>query len=392
MADLISSVAPLLVDVLPILSGALWVAIGTWPLVRYRYGSPFERTLTGAAWLLGVYAIIDWFFLQTTDPGVAVAISEVRASVFTLAIVLLFTSSKWLYSGHAKYDFLLVLPGLASIAVVWVGMTSSTVVLQPWGPQLQRNPFLYGIWAAIQLVYILGSIALTLRLFLAQTHMVPRLRWRIFWSAASLLAILVAWTSTNVYNNLTQTAGVPWFSSLLLVPAVIVIVAFLPLSTEDIGEVFRAVSEVEHRVTALYVFHRSGEPLAAVASSRTFPIEAEQLQGILEIVGNFVETSMKAFRGYAVTAMRFDRLGIVAVRGQYLIVAAVYDGPAYDAIRSEILRSVRAFEERRWEALTKWEGAAEVAEEIADDLSRLLQRPGDARKSGTAAAQGRRET
>lgn len=322
-----------------------------------------------------MYALIDWFFVQTRDPTLAVRVSEVRASVFTGAVVLIFLASKWLHAGHARYDSLLILPGLASLVVVWSGMTQDAE-LASWGPRLIRDTTLYAVWAGIQLAYIVASVGMTLRLFLARKDMPSRLRWRIFWSAASLLAILIVWTTTNVYTNLTESTGIPWFSSLLVIPAGIVIAAFLPLSPEEIGEVYRAVSAVERRVTALYVFYRSGEPLAAVASSRTFPIEAEQLQGILEIVGNFVETSMKQFRGYSVTAMRFDRLGIVAVRGQYIIVAAVYEGPAYDAIRSELLRGVHDFEARRWEVLATWEGATGIAEEVADDLSALLKKPG----------------
>ena len=361
--------------VLPLLSAILWLAIGIWPFLRYRYGSPFERVLTAAALLLGTYALVDWFFLQTSDVGLAIAVSEVRTSAFTLAITLLFLGSKWLRYGHGRYDAILVLPALGSLGIVWGGMTPD-VTTAAWGPQLIRNTTLYAIWAAIQLAYIIAAVALTLALFLERKDVPSRLRWRIFWSAASLLAILTGWATTSVYNNLTQTAGFPWFSSLLVVPAGIVIAAFLPLPPEEIGEVFRAVSGVERHVTALYVFYRTGEPLAAVASGRTFPIEAEQLQGILEVVGNFVETSMRQFRGYSVTAMRFDRLGIVAVRGQFIIVAAVYEGPAYDALRSELLRGVRAFEARRWERLATWEGATDIAEEVADDLSKLLQRPG----------------
>ncbi len=359
---------------LPLLSAVLWLAVGIWPFVRYRYGSPLQRSLTAAALLLGVYALIDWYFLRVTDKSTAVWLSEVRTTVFTAAVLLLFLAAKWLRYGHAWYDPFLAVPGLVSLVAVWGGMTQD-VALVAWGPQLVRNPILYAAWAAIQAAYIGLAILLTLTLFLARKEMPARLRGRIFWSAASLLAILAAWSATNVYNNLTQTAGVPWFSSLLVIPAGIVIAAFLPLAPEEIGEVFRAVSAVESRVTALYVFYRTGEPLAAVASGRTFPIEAEQLQGILEVVGNFVETSLKQFRGYSVTAMRFDRLGILAVRGQFIIVAAVYEGAAYDALRSELLRSVRDFEARRWEGLATWEGATTIAEEVADDLSALLKHP-----------------
>ena len=320
--------------------------------------------------------------------GAALLVSEVRASTFVAAVLLLFLSAKWLDLGHSRYDPLLAAPAIVALILVWDGMTTN---LDTGGavPQLTRDPTLYAIFAVIQLAYIGAAVALTVAVFIARKEMPWRLRWRIVSSAAAVLALLAVWTSTNVYANFAPGAAFPWFSSLLLVPAVILIAAFLPLSPEEVGEVFRVVSAMEQHVTALYVFYRSGEPLAAVAATRTFPIEAEQLQGILEIVGDFVETSLKRFRGYAVTAMRFDRLGIVAARGQYLIVAAVYEGAAYDVIQSELLRSVRDFEARRWAELATWEGATKIAEEVADDLSALLRAPQGGRGAAGAAPAAR---
>ncbi len=129
------------------------------------------------------------------------------------------------------------------------------------------------------------------------------------------------------------------------------------------------------RVTAVYLFYRTGEPLVALAANRTLPIEAEQLEGLLSVVGNFVETSVAGARGYAVTAMRYDDLGIVAVRGEFTIAAAVYDGPAHDILRDDLLRSLRKFEERRWRDLSNWEDATKVAEVAAEELSTFLDRP-----------------
>jgi hypothetical protein len=126
------------------------------------------------------------------------------------------------------------------------------------------------------------------------------------------------------------------------------------------------------RVIAVYLFYRAGEPLVALASGRDLPIEAEQLEGLLSVVGNFVETSVPGSRGYATTAMRYEDLGIVAVRGEFLIAAAVYDGVAYDALKDELLRTLRAMEERHWRHLGSWEEATKVAEAASEELSKFL--------------------
>src|SRR6266508_6581443 len=124
-----------------------------------------------------------------------------------------------------------------------------------------------------------------------------------------------------------------------------------------------APTEGGERVNAVYLFYRTGEPLVALAAGRTLPIEAEQLEGLLSVVGNFVETSVSGSRGYAMTAMRYENLGIVAVRGEFTIAVVVYDGQASEALRANLLRTVQTFEERRWRDLGTLEAATKVAED-----------------------------
>ncbi|OGS48501.1 MAG: hypothetical protein A3K68_03340 [Euryarchaeota archaeon RBG_16_68_13] len=132
---------------------------------------------------------------------------------------------------------------------------------------------------------------------------------------------------------------------------------------------------MERRVVAVYLFHSSGDPLVALASGRTFAIEAEKMQAILSAVGGFVEKSMSALPTYAVTGLRFDEQGVLAVRGRHLIAAVVYLGPAYDAVRSELTRVVRDLEKRHSRDLETWESAVSIAEAGADALGKLLARP-----------------
>jgi hypothetical protein len=130
------------------------------------------------------------------------------------------------------------------------------------------------------------------------------------------------------------------------------------------------------RPIAVYLFYRSGEPLVALGSGRTLPIEAEQLESLLSVVGNFVETSVPGSRGYASTAMRYGEFGIVAVRGEFVIGAALYDGPIHDALKADLLRTVRDFEERHWKDLATWEAATKLVEPASSELSKLLRSGG----------------
>ncbi len=367
-ADVAPVVPEDLLRILTLISGILWFGIGIWPFLRYRFFSPFERSLTVFALLLGLWAFLDWIFFGTTDVNLTVLISNVRISVITLAMLTLMLASVWLYFGHSRYDVLLVLPILASLAIIWTGLTAG-IEIMPWGP------LIYAVWALQQTAYLGTSIVLTSALYFKRKDLTPRIRGRIFWTSGSLLAILVLWLATNVYIDVTRTAAIPWFSSLLIIPAAITLIALVPLSPAELGELFRAVAAVDRRVIAAYLFYKTGEPLVALSSSLSFPIEAEQLEGVLAVVGNFVETSVPAAKGYGVTAMRYDQLGILAVRGQHVIAAAVYDGAAYDALRSELLRIVRTLEQRREHQLRSYEDATRAAEIVADELSELLYRP-----------------
>src|SRR5256712_9574115 len=106
-----------------------------------------------------------------------------------------------------------------------------------------------------------------------------------------LLAAVVFSLSANIYETLTTSFDELWSASFLLIPATLILAAILPLSVGDWDRAFRGASAIQERVTAIYMFYRTGEPLVALASSRNLPIGAEQLEGLLAVVGNFVETS-----------------------------------------------------------------------------------------------------
>ena len=365
-----------LAHILPLVSAAVWIAIGIGAFGRYGLTSPFVRALALFCLLIGAWALVDWYFLNYVFVGdLAILLSDVRASLLATASLVILWATKWISRGHSRYDALLAVPVLGSFALVWSGMTVDTAS-QGWGLQLLRDPVRYGLYVLQIAVYFAIASVLAVSLVRHRSDLPRRLKLPAFLSIGALLILVALWLLTNVYTNLRQSPGQPLFSAVLVVPGLLDAIAFGPRTAEEMGEIFRAVSDVERRVIGLYVFYRTGEPLVALGASRTLPIEAEQLEGILSVVGDFVETSMKKVRGYRVTSMQFDRLGILAVRGSFVIVAAIFEGPAYDALRSELRRSMQTFEEAHHAELGSLEGAARIADVVADDLSALLRRPG----------------
>jgi hypothetical protein len=66
----------------------------------------------------------------------------------------------------------------------------------------------------------------------------------------------------------------------------------------------------------------------------------------------------------------------VAVRGEYVVGAALYDGAIHDALKADLLRTVRDFEERHFKDLATWEAATKLTEPASSELSKLLRSGG----------------
>src|SRR2546430_8410241 len=94
---------------------------------------------------------------------------------------------------------------------------------------------------------------------------------------------------------------------------------------------------------------------------------------MLPVGWKYVKAIVRGPRGYATTAMRYDEFGIVAVRGEFVIGAALNDGTAHDSLKADLLRIVRDFEERHWRNLASWEAATKLSDQASDEFSKLLR-------------------
>src|SRR5438046_8842577 len=107
--------------------------------------------------------------------------------------------------------------------------------------------------------------------------------------------------------------------------------SIVPAAVAMLALPFGLRSRVEEKnVRAVYLFHRSGDPLVTVASEYVLPIESTQLEPVLGAVRDFVDSPEPAGRGLQQTPRRFGQEGVVGVRGQFVragvVVGARGDG------------------------------------------------------------------
>ncbi len=128
----------------------------------------------------------------------------------------------------------------------------------------------------------------------------------------------------------------------------------------------------DHAVRAVFLFHRSGDPLATVASDFVPPIAADQLGPVLTAVRTFVgtPTTNHTFRP---TNERFGDEGLVAVHGRFVSACAVYRGSGDGPLGRELVRFLREFEEANAAHLETWGDATSVAAVASSAISGLVE-------------------
>jgi len=149
--------------------------------------------------------------------------------------------------------------------------------------------------------------------------------------------------------------------------------SIVPAAVAMLALPFGLRSRVEEKnVRAVYLFHRSGDPLVTVASEYVLPIESTQLEPVLGAVRDFVDSPEPAGRGIQQTTRRFGEEGVVGVRGQFVSACVVFRGRADGIIRRDLVRFVRDFEERNEDRLGSWEEATSLAGEASLAMTGLM--------------------
>src|SRR2546428_487984 len=240
-------------------SGIAWLAVGLIPVVRTRLASRLERGLAATAFFLAGWAFLDALYPVLSGTSPDLVFIGFRLTFITFGTLALLLTVKWVARGPSRYDPLLVLPVIGSLGLAWTELPARAGS-PSWG---------YGVWAAQQIAYVGASLVLTISSVRGRAGPSTAFRWRSIGTLGILLVAVALSLSANIDETLTSTFDELWSASFLIVPAALILAAILPLSGDDWNRAFRGASAIQERVTAIYMFYRTGEPLVALASSRS---------------------------------------------------------------------------------------------------------------------------
>src|SRR3989441_13093708 len=163
--------------IVPVASAIGWWAVGIVSAVRSRVASPFERALATASFLIGALAFVTPYASVSVDGP----LSDLRLTFIALATLLVLLATKWISRGHSRYDALLVVPVIASLALVWDGFV-------PNGFDAEWPSYVF--WALQQIPYLAAAIVLWGTLYRRRGGLATRLPQRLFLDVGGLVLVL----------------------------------------------------------------------------------------------------------------------------------------------------------------------------------------------------------
>lgn len=351
---------------IPLASAAIWIANGLWPWARGLRTSP-EKAFVLASLLLGLWALLDWVFLHMRVADPALLVSKVRITAFSVAWLAFLYFGRWLTRTRSWVDYAAILPVVGSIVISWTVLTSG-VDVSSWYPRVIRDRGWYAAFLAQTATYIalaFGYIGWDLR---RATFSSKSTRYKLTAIFTALVLTMIAWLSTNAYNNLLATGGFPALSSILVIPGILVLVFLAPVSTENLIAMLRRLGVAPSRPFAAMWFHNSGQPLAQVVLPGEPPPDADTLADLSRAVEQVLAAGLPA----EPMLVRHERRVFVFEKGDHLTLVVLVRGRPSEGLHSELRNTVREFEGRHRDRLATWESASTRAEEALDALEGVL--------------------
>lgn len=299
------------------------------PLVNFRKLTWVTVAFSLAALLQGVAALFDWTVLNTTDLSLALPLARARLEWILFSALSVLYFAKWTTVGRSHWDAVFAIPAAAILHLNWTVM-STGMEMAPWGPHLLLDPLYYGAYAALVLGYNVVALVLLAKGARTALRADRALGLPICVFLAAIVLVVGIGFATNIQTNLRATGGFPYFSSLLFIPALLLLGFMLRVSPEKMLRVWREVALGEGRtVLAACLLDLEGDILGVATPSVDQLVPSRGLPDILATIDGFISTAFRTSLHTLRTIIIGDITYMVS-RGSKFILVLVIQGHFHD--------------------------------------------------------------
>ncbi|HYM40055.1 MAG TPA: hypothetical protein VEY12_07930, partial [Thermoplasmata archaeon] len=320
------------------------------------------------------YAVADAFVFWASAPSDAWFAEVLGVSALTLSTAFFVLFAAALYGRPARDLFLVFAPSAALIALGPILLAAPPVPGGPGAPAFlpAYNPLGFAFWAAYVDVYgLTGVVPLyrTYREVRGQVRVSARRAFGFVLAAAIGMAMWFAWNATVVLFHLDAP---PLFSTLLVLPGLVALVASLPSGHGTFLAGIRRARGVPYGVQAAFLVHKGGLLIDSTDVWQEVGVDADLFGATLDTIQNFMQTSFPALGGPGLRSVAFGNRTLLIERGRYAYLIVVLAGQEDEALRWTLRDLLREFESKNADVLKDWMGGPEDVTGAKELLAALV--------------------
>jgi len=362
---------------LPVFSAIVWYSLAILQVYRDRFRTWTERFFLLACFFTGLYAESDLAFFSTSNPAVALTLAKLSVTAITFAAVFFFMFTQT-YLGKMKQNYVpLLVPPAALVPVIWAFMVQDVVQPEPGSLFIGVfNPYIFGAWLVIMVAYSSKGLFNVYRLQKIVKEQSERLSKRIFGIFIALVSTFFLGLLTNGYLGVTQnTAFPPPFSSLFVIPGLLVSATLYPGARGMVSEAIRRFRARRYVIQSVMLLYNNGLVMRSSSRQAEGETDRDLLGATLDVIQNFMRTSFPLLRGKSLKTIEHGDVRIIIERGRFCYIAVILEGEESDLLRRQMRDELEQFEAANRGALVAWRG--DPTETVGGEqmLSRILAPP-----------------
>jgi len=347
----------------PLGTATVWLGLAGYLVLRDRYHTWTEMFLVATCLFAGVYALADVFFFQASTKQAAYAAAILSLSAVTLVAFFLMLYGVTLHGSVRRSLFLLVLPTAALLALIpgtlladvhaapEAGVPYVADYVTPW----------FALWGAYLMALAAVGLVALYRTYREVLPHAPKLGRRIRDTILAFLVAVILGGSTNFLWGYLHIHVMPLFSTLLVIPGVLLATILTPMGERGLSEALRRRKAREYEIQGLALTYEDGTLLGSMMVPGTARVDEDLFSATLELIQNFLRTSFPILRGKWLRSIQHGDLTLVMERGKHTTLTVILRGKENDQLRRLMRDSLAEFEKRNREVLEHWRGIASEA-------------------------------